>query len=100
LLKLAIEISTSHNGADSVPTAKLLIRSASGLAQKGDHDKAAPIYEKAIAILEKDKNYDRSELADMLQLYSVSLEQLKRTADAKKVLERAKDIRKELAMAK
>lgn len=94
LLQLALEISVAHNDADSLPTARLRLRSASILAGKGEHAKAVGIYEKAIGVIEKQRDFSREELADILQLYCNSLQQLKRTAEAEKVVARIRDLRK------
>ncbi|PWU01864.1 MAG: hypothetical protein C5B53_02335 [Candidatus Melainabacteria bacterium] len=100
LLKLALEISKKHNGEDSVPTAILTVRQAAGLAKKADYESADPLYKKAISLLEKKENFPREELADILQLYSVCLEELKRPEEAKALAKRAKELRKPLVLAK
>lgn len=94
LLQLALEISVAHNGADSLPTAMLKIRSAIKLAGKGEHAKAVELYERAIGVIEKQRDFSREELADILQLYCNSLEQLKRNAEAERVVARIRDLRK------
>ena len=93
-MKLAIEISNKHNGADSVQTAVLTVRHASILAKKGDFASAEPLYKKGVGLLMKNEDFPKEDLADMLQLYSTCLEQLKRPEEAAALATRASELKK------
>jgi hypothetical protein len=95
LFNVALDLSNSKSGPDSLASARLNVCLASCLVLQGKHGKAVTLFEKAIAVFEKQEPLDAVELSQALQFYSMVLHRLRRPTEAKRASDRAQQLRQE-----
>jgi tetratricopeptide (TPR) repeat protein len=87
-----IQTFMSPDQADLAPHLEGL---AAALRAQGKYDQAEPLYQRALAITEKNLGADNLNTAALLEKYAGLLKDMKKPAEAKALLDRAETIRKQ-----